>query len=407
MTLIAELKQCVQDEIAPAINRLRVKQDTSGRIVQDNEQAVALLDSMRKPVQKVFLALGMRDMAAAFEADVAEWILRGLDQPPRFDRSLAVYAPPADHELTFFAGPFVCTNGPTPTGYFMECFLAERAEPGELLKLAAQMPNPLYMGSACRLLAASTGLMKGNCIVFFPENVATATKVESQTFALFFFNKSHHIFFKETLPLVRDLLGPMALATEKMGQAAAYDALGIWSYLHEYYHHRGPRPLHKNLRTKMNFFAGLLEEIKVDCQSVILCKQSGLPYAREVMEFVLLERLFRYPHQPNPANNFDAGTGYYMFEWLRQNGYGLAAINGKLSIDMEKCIEGMVVLVRQIEALEAIPDDQAYKAAAKQMVQQILLAGQNGERFIIPPAYVAALGETHALPELDFAEMDG
>jgi hypothetical protein len=177
--------------------------------------------------------------------------------------------------------------------------------------------------------------------------------------------------------------------------------------MHEYYHHNGPRPLNKNLRVKMNFFAGLLEEIKVDCQSVIEGLHTGLPYAPEIREFVLLERLLRYPHQPNAANNFDAGTGCYMFEWLRQNEFGISAREGRLVIDMERCGEGMNELARQIEALETIADDQEYKSAAKRMVRQILPEGPNGERFSIPELYTAWAGGTHVLTELDFAEMAG
>ena len=47
----------------------------------------------------------------------------------------------------------------------------------------------------------------------------------------------------------------------------------------------------------MNFFAGILEEVKVDCQAILTLWERQYDGWEEIIEFVLYERLLRYPSQ--------------------------------------------------------------------------------------------------------------
>ncbi|MGH2506410.1 MAG: DUF6421 family protein, partial [Ktedonobacteraceae bacterium] len=193
----------VNNRVVPFVHAFRELQDTSGKVISDLESAQTLLNSLRDPVRNTYMMVGAPlACAEAFEADVDAWLERGLDSVPQFDHSLASYTPSGQGEITFFIAPFLATNGPTPRGAFLECFLAIHEEPQELAQVTAHMfhPDSKSVCSSGRILAGSQGLMSGNCVVFFPENVATAKKVESQSFSFFFLNKFQRIFLAETLP---------------------------------------------------------------------------------------------------------------------------------------------------------------------------------------------------------------
>lgn len=396
----------VERSLAPIVASFRALQDPSGRVTGDRATARALLDDLRAPVREVCGMIGLTEAYAdAFEADLDEWIAGGLDAP-QFDRTLAAYDPAQNGRATFFIAPLIATNGPAPRGKFLECFLAYREEPPELEQIAERLPHPKNRCQSARLLAGSHGFMDGNCIVFFPENVATRDKVEAQNFALFFFNKFQRIYLGETIPRVRRIFGAGPWVSADLAPADCYRTRCIWGYLHDYFHHCGPRPLDANLQVKMNFFAGLLEEIKVDCQSAVAAATQGIPFGRELVEFILFERMFRYPGQPDATTNFDAGTGVLLFEWLLHHSEGLRQAGEGLALDLDACLAGMERLAARIEEIEATGDNAAYRRAAKQFVYTLLPEGSDGARFSIPEEYARL---THIQPSagqlLHFADL--
>jgi hypothetical protein len=396
---IREIVAYVTETVIPLANAFRDLQDTSGKLVGNLETGKALLNRLRLPVRTVYSLVDAPVACAdAFDADVDAWLERGLDSPPQFDRSLASYAVPDQGKLTFFIAPFRATNGPVPCGAFLECFLALREEPEELTQVIATIGKSTSKGacSASYILAGSRGLITGNCLVFFPENVATAVKVESQSFALFFLNKFQSIYQTETLPGARRLFGDQSWASENLTPEKCYSARSIWCYVHDYYHQCGPRPFDSNLQVKMNFFVGLLEETKVDCQAALAAYQNKVPFGREIVEFILFERLLRYPSQPDATRNFDAGCGIFLFEWLLQGGYGLFEKEHGVAIDIDGCMTGMAVLAERIEALETTPDNAEYRRLAISFVRTILPEGINKARFAIPERYARIIRSINA-----------
>ena len=380
----------VTEAVIPLVDAFRELQDTSGKVTGDLETGETLLNCLRLPVRTVYSTIGAPvSCADAFDADVDAWFERGLDSVPQFDQSLASYVLPDQGKLTFFIAPLRATNGPAPRGAFLECFLALREEPEELTQVIATMGKNSSKGacSASRIFAGSKGLIDGNCIVFFPENVATAVKVESQAFALFFLNKFQPIFQAETLPRARRLFGDRSWASENLTPEKCYSARAIWCYVHDYFHQCGPRPFDSNIQVKMNFFVGLLEETKVDCQAALAAYQNKVPFGREIIEFILLERLLRYPSQPDATSNFDAGCGIFLFEWLMQGGYGLSEKENGADIDIDGCITGMAVLAERIEAIETTLDNAEYRRLAKSFVRTRLPEGVDKARFAIPEHY--------------------
>ncbi|HEU5381843.1 MAG TPA: DUF6421 family protein [Ktedonobacteraceae bacterium] len=406
---VKEIAAYVTETVVPLVHAFRELQDTSGKVVSDLETAKTLLGGLRRPVRTAYSMAGISAACAdAFDADVDAWLERGLDAAPQFDQSLASYVPPGQGELTFFIAPFLATNGPAPRGAFLECFLALHEEPVELEQVVACMSHPdsKSVCSAGRILAGSKGLMSGNCIVFFPENVATAKKVESQSFSFFFLNKFQRIFLAETLPRARQMFADQSWASEKLTPQQCYAARAIWCYVHDYFHQCGPRPFDSNIQVKMNFFVGLLEETKVDCQAAVTAYNHKVPFGRETVEFIVLERLLRYPNQPDATRNFDAGCGLFLFEWLLQEGYGLYEEEGGVRIDIDACVKGMAILAEKIEALEFTTDNAEYRRQAKNFVRTLLPEGVDGARFAIPERYsriTRSLPTDHSL--LHFANL--
>jgi len=380
----------INEIIVPLVNSFRKLQTRKGTIEKETDQELGkeLLLRLIPPVQEVFQRLGQEESAEAFEHNVRDWINKGLTERPEFDTTLSAYTPPENHCYTFFIAPFKCTNGPVRSGYFLECFYALREEDTTLKELELKYPHPFNGCQATRLILGSEGLMTGNCIVFFPENVATKTKINIQNFALFFFNKFYHIYQSITRQITFQLVGEKGGRSFQLTPRECYSARCIWGYLHDYYHHRGPRPIHSNLQTKLNFFVGMLEEIKVDCQTIITAFEDDIPYGLEIVEFILYERLLRYPTQPDVQNNFDSGTGLLMLDWLISEGYGVTLSKEKVALDLAHCIEGLRRLVEIIERIEMIDDHDKYKEEAIQFVRKHLKEGEDSTiKYEIPSTY--------------------
>jgi hypothetical protein len=376
------------------VNAFRALQDVTGAVVREADRAENLLRAMMPAVRGLCDSLDQSSIGEAFNADVDAWIAGGLGEKPCFDRTQAAFVAPADGGATFFIAPLTATNGPVPRGYYLECFLAVRDEPQGVKTMAARFPHPKNGCQSGRLILGSEGIRRGNCIVFFPENIPTRQTLSAQSYAFFFYNKFQAIYEGETMPRVRKLFGPRDVlfgttewVSSGMKIAECYDARAIWGYLHDYFHHSGPRPLDKHLQVKLDFFTGLLEEIKCDCQTAILAATEDIPSKRELVEFVLFERLFRYPGQPDALQNFDAGTGLLLFEWLAREGAICQLAGNRLNIDLRMTVAAMTLLVSRIEQLERIADDNGYRNAAEVFVRTILPGGKIGDRFAFPDAY--------------------
>lgn len=407
MMHIESLVGFVTENVVPLVDAFRRLQTTDGSVPHLHAEAKDILTQLCPVVRQAYALVNAPDACAdAFRTDVEQWIARGLDTAPTFDTSVAAYSAPALSSLSFFIAPAVLTNGPVPCGAYLECFLAYREEPEDLVKMIPQIADYHIPFSTCRLFAASAGLCVSNCLVFFPEHVTTAEKFSSQSFALAFSNKFQHIFSTQTLPRAHQLFKKQHWDAEKLSPADSYNAHCVRCFLHEYFHLLGPRPLNTNLRVKMNFFAGLLEETKVDCQSVELAYQKNFAFKQEVMEFILLERLLRYPNQEDATKNFDAASGFLLFEWLRRNADCFDQADDGWTIDIERCVTGIGKLAKEIEALETVEDDAAYRQATKAFVRTLLPEGKKGERFSIPASYPLHITgiELPVLP-LDFAHL--
>ncbi|WP_265863614.1 DUF6421 family protein [Streptomyces sp. SKN60] len=412
----------LMDSLIPLVNRFRTRQADDGTVPAPTADDRELLARIRDEGAAWYRRHALDGQAAALEADVDGWLAAGLDTRPHFGRSRDALAAPADGETTFFLAPIQTTNSAPPVGKRLDCFFALRKEPDALPVLAESFPHPKNNCQSLILLTGSAGFAHGSCIVFFPENVAAHDKVTEQPYAMFFFNKMRKIHETYALPAAAAVLTADSLPRASGGLAAdvCFEARAIWGYLHDAMHYQGLWPFDEHIALKMNWFVGLLEEIKVDAKTVLACADSGLvPYAAEQIAMILMERVFRYPQADDATGNFDSGTGVFLYSWFREHGAltGDPAGGGLLRLDLERAVEALRAYVATMEKLEAeVTEDAEYRSRARELVREYLPAPESdrdasGRR--LRYAFTAdqevlrrAKGGLDRLPPLEFARAE-
>lgn len=334
-------------------------------------------------VQSVCEEIGQEQVAAAIALDMENWFDCGLKNAPSFVHTVLAFKAPQHGERSFFWGPLRLANAGDRRGYFLRAFLSECDEPKELEILSKKFPHPKNVCQPTHLLWGSKDIVNGNNVVFFPENIACSDDVVKQEYAAFFFNKHYGLYQNITLKTAHKIMPhDIEFFSEKINERETYIARCIWGYLHDYFHHQGRRPLNENLQIKIKRFTGLLEETKVDMQTYLTCRSENFPFSNEVAEFVMLERLFRYPQESDYKINFDSGTGLLALSYFLQNG-GILVENDcfKFKGNFDEVVQALVFDIEQIEAIE---DDREYILAAEKFVYNNLHINQNTREFIVP-----------------------
>ncbi|MGA4838431.1 DUF6421 family protein [Streptomyces sp. G45] len=372
-------------DLLPRVDAFRVRQRDDGTVPAPDDADRHRLRTLTRDAVRWFTEHGRAAQADALAADVDDWLGAGLDTPPHFARSRDALTAPADGDWAAFLAPVQTTNSVPPVGRRLEFFLVRRKEPDALPDLARHYPHPKNNCQATVLLAGSAGFTEGNCLVFFPENVAAHDKVTEQAYAIFFFNKFRRIHETFAVPSARAVLTPesVPLSSSGLDPEVCYQARSVWGYLHDYFHHQGKWPLDQHVKLKMNWFIGLLEETKVDARTVLACHADDtVPHADEQIAMVLLERMFRYPLDAHAVRNFDAGTGVFLYSWLRERGALTGDRAGRLRLDLGRTLDALRELVEAIEGMEAAVSTPAeYRAAAKALVRTQLREGAEGDRY--------------------------
>ncbi|MGP9022750.1 DUF6421 family protein [Streptomyces sp. BR1] len=394
--------------LLPMIDAFRLRQRDDGTVDAPGDGDHRALLAIKDEATRWFAGHGRAAQADALAADIDDWLAAGLDTAPHFARCRDALIAPADGDWAAFLAPVQTTNSVPPVGKRLEFFLVRRKEPDALADLAVRYPHPKNNCQATVLLAGSEGVAKGNCIVFFPENVAAHDKVAEQGYAIFFFSKFRMIHEKFAVPSAGTVLTAESVprASTGMDPEACYQARSIWGYLHDYFHHQGSWPLDQHIKLKMNWFIGLLEELKVDAKTVLACHEDDIPYADEQIAMVLAERMFRYPLDAHAVRNFDAGTGVFLYSWLRER-HAITGDGERLHLSYDRVLHALRELVDTIEEMEAkVTTPAEYRAAAEALVRTQLREGAEGDRYAFTDdqlRLVRARDRLSALPPLHFA----
>jgi len=402
---MTNIKNKVSSKLVPMINEFQRYQCNTGAVINELPRAEKLLDEIISVSSSILKDLSQENYATHLIADLNEWKKRGLNKEPFFDNSLANFVVPKDGETTFCLAAITTPNSGHQKGYWLECFLVHRKEPAVVKEIEAEIPHPKNVSQTVCLLSSSFGFSTGRCLVFFPENVKTKEKITNQSFALFFFDKFHKIYTQDTICRAENIFNLKEICSKEIDEESCYAARTVWGYLHDYYHHCGTRPFDRNIHVKMNFWAGILEEIKVDCKTIMTLQERKYPWWQEITEFILFERLARYPAQHDATRNFDSATGVFLFTWLKRNNFSFSydTAPDKPVLNLNECLKGIRILVNEIEELEIIEDDAAFKKAVEYYVKNILTPGTDGQKYNIPEDYtVHSKNMGIKIPELHF-----
>ena len=369
-TDLASEVSLLSQRAVPYVHQLQRYQQEDGSVgTRYRDAATAALAALTDELNAS--ALFPERSREAFKRDIDAWQSAGLESVPRFDASRDAIEGPGDKELALFAGPAFMPNSGSK-GPLFQLVLIMRDEPGSLRGVRESYP---HMDSACqstRVLAGSRQATRGQCVVLFPENIPASAPVVRQNFAWFFMNK-HIPVYQWTLARIRERCGESLftegdpLASPRLDDEGMYDPRCCWAHLHEHHHQVGPRPLARNLAIKTRRYTGLLEELKVDCQSVQACvRDPAIPFRWEVLEFVLFDRLFRYPCASDALRNDDAGAGVLLGTWLLRRG----VVTSRL-VSRAETVRAIDELVARIVALEEL-DENAYLEAARTFTTSVL-----------------------------------
>ncbi|HET9893586.1 MAG TPA: DUF6421 family protein [Streptosporangiaceae bacterium] len=392
--LIAETER-LESRVVPLVHALQCYQRADGSIEPGHREAAgqtlsALRDELRAS------ALFPEPSAEAFDHDLARWRAAGLESGPCFDASRDALEGPDDKALALFAGPAFMPNSETRSPLF-QLVLIMRDEPDSLSGVRENYPHTETVCQSTRVLTGSRHAKDGQCVVLFPENILASTEVTRQKFAWFFMNK-HIPTYQWTLAQIRERCGDNLfalgdrLASPQLDAEGMYDTRCCWAYLHEHHHQAGPRPLARNLALKTQWYAGLLEELKVDCQSLQACiRDDAMPYRWEVFEFVLFDRLFRYPTAGDALKNSDAGAGVLLGTWLLRQGVLKTTQGSVRLVSRGETVRAVDSLVDQILAMEEL-DDAAYTDAAESFALSVLdPPAKPGERYAKPADWLSSV----------------
>lgn len=331
-------------------------------------------------IERVCRFINQDNVSEAIGRDIREWILKGLDKPPVFSNTVREFKAPLHNERSFFWGPLRLANSGKRRGYFIRSFLSQCDEPPEISILKEQFPHPKNVCRFSHLLWGSNDMIHGNNLVFFPENIANPGGADVQQYALFFFNKYYDLYNDISLKTARAVFSSdHVFESEELSRRETYIARCMWGYLHDFFHHQGERPFDTNVQIKTRRITGVLEEIKVDMKTYLVCHEHDLPYAKEVEEFIILERLLRYPQEPDYKTNFDSGTGLLSLSFFIRMG-GVIVVDNELRFtkSFNECV---ALLVSRIEEIEAISSDEDYIVEANKFVLQFLPIDSDSQRF--------------------------
>lgn len=385
-----ELAESMTITLVPLVNQFRNRQNEKGRIETPTQDDVTLLEEIVMQSRVIAAQMNGDAFYNAFKEDVDDWISRSLSSPPLFDRTRDAFHKVENGGLVFFIGVTRAANGASGPGLRLETFIGQRHQPGLVTVAAKAFPHPHDVLMEIVLLGGSGGFVEGNCIVFFPENVAAITKVDKQQYAVFFFNKFKTIHEQIAYKNAQMLLDDKHALQHSVGldQYRCYEIRSLWGYLHDRAHFTGTWPIGENTEVKMNWYVGVIEELKVDAKAILMAHYGDIPYLDELFSMVLLERLFRYPLEPNPRRNFDSGTGMFLFSYLLSKN-AITQRGTQFDLNRDRITGAFKELVAEVEDLEnASPEAEDYIANATKLVGRYLPPPEKkGEKFTFSEAH--------------------
>jgi hypothetical protein len=177
------------------------------------------------------------------------------------------------------------------------------------------------------LKRVSQGLTPEVMVALFPENwrFKNKIKLENDDRVFYFNNKFVDRFFKYSIPILSQCTEKNSFSSlRNIDRKKVRELVTLWTWMHEHHHHEGALPLPESLPYKNDRSSAAFEELRVDMGAISnlsKIKWMNNEEKKSAMEFILCERLLRYPIQNPPSESYDAIGSQMIFQFLKKHSY--------------------------------------------------------------------------------------
>lgn len=336
IALIERVRDCELPNAA--VDPARVEEATSAL-----REAVELL----RPFTDVYASLGncLQDMD--------EWLAAGLDTPPNMRHLVqnGLVPTPEGVEDAMLTVTTTLNYSEHPTLEFV-VFKRFEGAPAAALR---QMYVCKFLCIATMIEATAGFGMESNCIVCFTECVAGGG--DSPDVMDVFFTSKNALRGKVILQPLMNAIFAEGIFSEL--REATLDELRLIvpckTVTHEWSHRQGVIPLTEYRVLFDNFIGAGLEEARVELNGAhILYKhaEQGGPHAaiyNMAAQFIIADRLLRYPYSALPWENADAVSGQYFLGQMIDKGMLTCNAGGVFLAGRATMIEGLGRILKEIE----------------------------------------------------------
>ncbi|MBA3827047.1 MAG: hypothetical protein H0X24_24535 [Ktedonobacterales bacterium] len=285
--------------------------------------------------------------------DMDEWLAAGLDTVPNMHHlvSQGLELAPEGVEDIMFTNTTTLNYSDHPS---LEFVLYRRFEGAPAAALRS-LYHCRYLIIAYLIDATAGFGMESNCIVCFTECVPGGENAPDVMDV--FFTSKNALRGKVILqPLMEEILAPNVFAELR---AATLDDLRLIvpckTVTHEWSHRQGVIPLTEYRELFNNFIGAGLEEARVELNGariLYMHAEQGGPHAaiyQMAAQFILADRLLRYPFAAHPRDNADAVSGQYILGQFIDKGLLTCNAGGVSIANRTNLLAGLERIMGEIE----------------------------------------------------------
>jgi len=343
-----------RQQIIDLIEQVRVGQSPNGAVKP--EYTATATTALREAVAMLRRYVDQLPSLATCLADMDDWLAAGLDSIPNMrhlvSRGLCIVPEGCqDAMLT------VTTTLNYSEGHALEFVLFERFEGAPAAALRAVHVCKYLL--IAQLIDATAGFgMESNCIVCFTECLAGGGT--AQDVMDVFFTSKNALRGKVILqPIMEHILAPGVFAELRAATLSQLQLIvPCKTVTHEWSHRQGVMPLTEYRVLFDNMIGAGMEEARVELNGAHLLyayAEQGGPHAAiydMAAQFIIADRLLRYPYSAHPSENADAVSGQYFLGQFIDKGLLTTNAGGVFLASRADMIRGLRRILDEITAVQ-------------------------------------------------------